>query len=146
MSGEPGTIVAQLAGLAALLADVMEQETACLEQSRWDAVAAVGPEKSRLSLRYDTLMTELAAQSRTVIAADPSYKLLAESGRRLDRAARANAARLSIQIKANQRIAHIIAGAARNAASPMVSYGKTRTGFGARAHHTAPPVAVSQVY
>jgi len=146
MADDQRTLVAELAQLAGQLAAVMETETAHLEHNRWDALAVLGPEKSRLSLRYDALMAAVGALPRAALKADPAFAELAAAGTRLDRAARANAFRLSIQIKANQRVAQIIATAARKAASPLVSYGKTRSGFGNRLRDAAPPIAVSRIY
>jgi len=89
MPDEVRTIVAELAGLAQRLAEVMETETDCLERSRWDALAMLGPEKSRLSLQYDAMMAELGRLPRGALKLDPSFPQLNEAGKRLDRAARA---------------------------------------------------------
>jgi hypothetical protein len=145
MADDQHALVLDLTALATELAAVMEQETACLETGRWDTLAALGPEKSRLSLRYDTLMTAMTQVSTAALRADSAFPGLSAAASRLDRAARVNALRLSIQIKANQRIASLVANAARAAVAPTISYGKTRSGFGHRLRDAAPPVAVSQV-
>lgn len=146
MSDDQQTLVIELTAIANQLAEVMEQETAHLEANHSDALAALGPEKSRLSLRYDGLMVSLTAIPVVALRADPGFAALAAAATRLDRAAKMNAFRLSIHIKANQRIAGIIAQAARTAASPLVSYGNSRSGFGNRLRDAAPPVSISQVF
>lgn len=145
MADDQQTLVTELTALANHLAEVMERETAHLEANEAEALAALGPEKSRLSLRYDGLMAGLTAIPVADLRGDPGFAALAAAAARLDRAAKVNAFRLSIHIKANQRIAGIVAQAARAAASPLVSYGKSRAGFGNRLRDAAPPVSVSQV-
>lgn len=145
MSDDHENFVGELTEVAGQLATVMEQETAHLEANQSGALAVLGPEKSRLSLRYDALMARLASVPVAALRADPGFAQLAIAAQRLDRAAKINAFRLSIHIKANQRIAGIIAQAARAAASPLVSYGNSRSGFGTRLRDAAPPVSVSQV-
>jgi flagellar biosynthesis/type III secretory pathway chaperone len=114
MSADQQTLVTELAALANQLAAIMEQETAHLEANRNDALAALGPDKSRLSLRYDELMARVATVPAAELRADPGFADLSAAASRLDRAARINAFRLSIHIKANQRVASIIAQAARS--------------------------------
>ena len=146
MSDDQQSLVTELTGVARQLAEVMERETAYLEANQSAALAVLGPEKSRLSLRYDGLMASVTAVPVAELRADPGFSDLADAATRLDRAAKVNAFRLSIHIKANQRIAGIIAQAARTAASPLVSYGNSRSGFGTRLRDAAPPVSVSQVF
>jgi flagellar biosynthesis/type III secretory pathway chaperone len=146
MSDDRHSLVSDLTTLASQLAAVMEQETAHLDSNQSAALAALGPEKSRLSMHYDGLMATLKTVPVVALRADPGYAELAAAAARLDRAARINAFRLSIHIKANQRIAGIIVQAARVAASPLVSYGNSRSGFGTRLRDVAPPVSVSQVF
>jgi hypothetical protein len=146
MSDDQQVSLTELTALANQLAEVMEQETAHLEANRSDALAALGPEKSRLSLRYEAMMVRLATIPVATLRTAPGFAALGAAATRLDRAAKMNAFRLSIHIKANQRIAGIIAQAARTAASPLVSYGNSRSGFGSRLRDAAPPVSVSQVF
>ncbi len=145
MSVDQQTLITDLAALANQLAEIMERETAHLEANQNDALALLGPDKSRLSVRYDELMAHLAAVPAAQLRIDPGFPGLAAAASRLDRAAKINAFRLSIHIKANQRVAGIIAQAARVAASPLVSYGNSRSGFGTRLRDSAPPVSVSRV-
>ena len=145
MSVDQQALIADLAAAANQLAEIMEKETAHLEANRRDELAVLGPDKSRLSVRYDQLMADLATVPVVELRADPGFTALAAAASRLDRAAKVNAFRLSIHIKATQRVAGIIAQAARVAASPLVSYGNSRSGFGKRLRDAAPPVSVSRV-
>jgi hypothetical protein len=141
----PRSLVSELVLVAGQLTEIVEEETALLEKSRWAEMQQLCPRKNRLALRYDALMQALTALPGEMVRADPEAPNLRAAASVLDVAVKRNARRLEINIKANQRVAEIVARAARNAATPVVSYGGKRMGFGTRADYSTPPVAVTRI-
>jgi hypothetical protein len=139
------SILAELLGVALQLTGVIESESACLDRSQFQTMQGFGPEKSRLTLRYDALCRAVAALPPALVQAHPEIERLRAAARRLNEAARANAQRLSIHLQANRRVAELVARAAREAVMPSVSYG-TRSGYGARnGARATPPLSVTRL-
>jgi hypothetical protein len=142
---QPRSLVSELALVADQLSDVVEEESTLLDGSRWAEMNILCPRKNRLAMRYDALMQTVATLPRDTVLADPDAERLKLAASKLDTAIRRNARQLQIHIQANRRVAEIVARAARNAATPVLSYGGKRMGFGSRADYATPPVAVTRV-
>jgi hypothetical protein len=141
----PRSLISELVLVASQLTEIIEEETDLLEKSRWADMHRLCPRKNRLALRYDALMQALLVLPRDMVRKDPEAPNLKDAASRLDGAVKINARRLHIHIQANQRVAEIVARAARNAATPVLSYGGKRMGFGSRSDYATPPVAVTRI-
>jgi hypothetical protein len=138
----PSAVVSELVAVTERLIELIAAETELLQLPEAPDLSAFVPEKSKLSVRYDTLMRDLARFTPAELETASGFAALVDLVGRLSTLAEANAKAIDLRLKATRRVLNIIARAARLATQPTFSYGGgDRIGHGTR----IPAVAINRV-
>ena len=136
--------LAELVGVTERLGVVIAAETAALGTSPMPNLDEYVREKTRLSVRYDTLTRQAITVPSELLLRSPSYQPLRDAVERLRRLAAANAKAIEARLSATRRVMAVVARAAGEATEPNFSYGGNRLGYGLRSPGRA-AVAVNRM-
>jgi len=134
----------ELLAVTERLIEVVAAETAVLRGTPPHNLGNLVADKSRLVVRYDTLMRELSQQKSSMAPDRDRFEVLKGSIARLGVLAKENAAAIDLQMKATRRVLDIIARAANKATQPTFTYGTQRLGYGVRSARNS-AVSVNRV-